>query len=78
MHTSGLASITANARGRNGRNVPRYEPLLSLCVRLRAEPGQTMAEYGILVAVIAIVVIAAAMLLGGSIASLFGNNASHI
>jgi Flp pilus assembly pilin Flp len=52
--------------------------LLSLCVRLRAEPGQTLAEYGILIAVIAIVVIAAAMLLGGSIASLFGNNASHI
>ncbi|HEY8626613.1 MAG TPA: hypothetical protein VIL82_11455 [Solirubrobacteraceae bacterium] len=52
--------------------------MLSLCVRLRAEPGQTLAEYGILIAVIAIVVIAAAMLLGGSIASLFGNNASHI
>jgi Flp pilus assembly pilin Flp len=52
--------------------------LLSLCARLRDELGQTLAEYGILVAVIAIVVIATAILLGGSIAQLFGNNASHI
>jgi Flp pilus assembly pilin Flp len=52
--------------------------LLFALMRLRAEPGQTMAEYGILVAVIAIVVIAAAVLFGGSLSQLFGNNASHI
>jgi Flp pilus assembly pilin Flp len=58
--------------------ISRDMSLLSLCARLRDELGQTLAEYGILVAVIAIVVIATAILLGGSIAQLFGNNASHI
>ena len=46
--------------------------------RMRNEEGQTMAEYGILIAVIALVVIAAAVLLGGSISSLFGSAASKV
>ncbi len=37
-----------------------------------------MAEYGILIAVIAVVVIAAAVLLGGSISSLFSSLAGSI
>jgi len=49
-----------------------------LQVRMRNEEGQTMAEYGILIAVIALVVIAAAVLLGGSISSLFGSAASKV
>jgi Flp pilus assembly pilin Flp len=39
--------------------------------RLRREDGQTLAEYGMLLAVIVVVVVAAAVLLGSSISSLF-------
>ena len=49
-----------------------------LAIRVRHEEGQTMAEYGILIAVIALVVIAAAVLLGSSISSLFGSAASKV
>jgi Flp pilus assembly pilin Flp len=42
-----------------------------LMVCLRREEGQTMAEYGILIAVIAIVVVIAAATLGSSISGLF-------
>jgi Flp pilus assembly pilin Flp len=52
--------------------------VLTALVRLRTERGQTLAEYGILVAVIAIVVIVAAIAFGGALSQLFGNNASHI
>ena len=41
-------------------------------LRLLNPSGQTLAEYGILVAVIAIVVIVAALTLGDSLSSLFG------
>lgn len=44
---------------------------LSLVMRFRREEGQTMAEYGLLLAVIAIVVVAAAIILGSSISNLF-------
>ena len=44
----------------------------------RDERGQTMAEYGILIGVIAIVVVAAALFLGGSITSLFRDTGSHL
>ena len=37
-----------------------------------------MAEYGILVAVIALVVVVAAVTLGGAISSLFGSTASKV
>ncbi len=43
----------------------------SLVARMRDEEGQTMAEYGLLLAVIAVVVVAAALILGQSISSLF-------
>jgi pilus assembly protein Flp/PilA len=46
--------------------------------RFRREDGQTMAEYGILIAVIAIIVVVAAAVLGGSISSLFSNTSGHL
>jgi pilus assembly protein Flp/PilA len=55
-----------------------YCALSSTLSRLRREEGQTMAEYGILIAVIAIVVVAAAVLLGGKITNLFNNTASSL
>jgi pilus assembly protein Flp/PilA len=48
-----------------------YEMAFGLIARVRHEEGQTMAEYGLLLAVIAVVVVAAALLLGQSISSLF-------
>ena len=48
-----------------------YELAFGLVERTRAQDGQTMAEYGLLLAVIAVVVVAAALLLGDSISSLF-------
>jgi pilus assembly protein Flp/PilA len=55
-----------------------YSVLSSVLMRLRREEGQTMAEYGILIGVIAIVVVAAAVLLGGSITSLFSSTSTHL
>jgi pilus assembly protein Flp/PilA len=55
-----------------------YTAISSLLNRLRREEGQTMAEYGILIGVIAIVVVAAALLLGTSITNLFNNTGSHL
>jgi Flp pilus assembly pilin Flp len=49
-----------------------------LWFRLIADRGQTLAEYGILVAVIAVVVILAAVVLGGSITALFGKSANKV
>ena len=49
-----------------------------VAVRLRREEGQTMAEYGILLGVIALVVVAVAVLLGGSISALFNNVAGKV
>jgi pilus assembly protein Flp/PilA len=50
----------------------------ALVTRMRSETGQTMAEYGILIAVIAVIVIVAANLLGTSLSHLFGNTASKV
>jgi Flp pilus assembly pilin Flp len=47
-------------------------------LRVTAQDGQTLAEYGILVAVIAVVVVLAAVFLGSSITGLFRNSGSHI
>jgi len=49
-----------------------------LIARLRAEEGQTMAEYGLLLAVIAVVVVAAAIFLGSSISALFASTAGSM
>jgi pilus assembly protein Flp/PilA len=50
----------------------------TLMVRVRQSEGQTMAEYGILIAVIAIIVIVAATVLGGSISTLFNSTAGQV
>ncbi len=55
-----------------------YELAGALVARVRREEGQSMAEYGILIAVIAVVVVAAATLLGGSISSLFSSLAGKL
>jgi pilus assembly protein Flp/PilA len=45
---------------------------------LRREDGQTLAEYGIVISVIAVIVIAAAVLLGSSISTLFSSSAPKV
>jgi Flp pilus assembly pilin Flp len=49
-----------------------------LPARLRRENGQTLAEYGIVISVIAVIVIAAALLLGSSISTLFSSSAPKV
>jgi Flp pilus assembly pilin Flp len=55
-----------------------FDVVSMLMVRMRREEGQTMAEYGILIAVIALIVVVAAVVLGSSISTLFGNTASKV
>jgi pilus assembly protein Flp/PilA len=52
--------------------------IVMLQVRLHREEGQTMAEYGILLGVIALVVVGVAVLLGSSISALFNNVAGKV
>jgi Flp pilus assembly pilin Flp len=52
--------------------------LRALVFRFRAQSGQTLAEYGILVSVIAIVVIVAAVLFGSNVLGLFNSNARGV
>ena len=47
-------------------------------IQLRREDGQTMTEYGVLLALIAIVVIAALIILGPAIYSVFTSVASKL
>jgi pilus assembly protein Flp/PilA len=47
-------------------------------IELRREEGQTMTEYGVLLALIAIVVIAALIILGPAIYSVFTSVASKL
>ena len=46
--------------------------------RVRSERGQTMAEYGILVALIAVAVVAVAVVFGASVTDLFKNSNGHL
>jgi pilus assembly protein Flp/PilA len=56
-----------------------YTYLKSLGANLRREErGATMVEYGLIVAAIALVVVAAAFLLGGAISDLFGRAANEV
>jgi Flp pilus assembly pilin Flp len=55
-----------------------YDFATMLMVRVRNEEGQTMAEYGILLGVIALVVVAVAILLGSSISTLFSSIAHNL
>ena len=45
---------------------------------IREEEGATMVEYGLMVALIAIVIIAAVVLLGSSLSSLFSTVAKSV
>jgi Flp pilus assembly pilin Flp len=49
-----------------------------LIAGLGAESGQTMAEYGILLGVIALVVVVVAVTLGSSISALFTSVSHHV
>jgi pilus assembly protein Flp/PilA len=49
-----------------------------LSIRMGREEGQTMAEYGILIGVIAVVVVAAAVILGSSITGIFTSASSQV
>ncbi len=51
---------------------------LLILPRLAADDGQTLAEYGILVAVIAIIVLVAALVFGASVSALFSTTAKGI
>ncbi|HLH65641.1 MAG TPA: hypothetical protein VKV27_08060 [Solirubrobacteraceae bacterium] len=55
-----------------------YDLVSMLAIRMRTEKGQTMAEYGILIGVIALVVVVAAVLLGGNISSAFNSAATKV
>jgi len=47
-------------------------------IQLRREEGQTMTEYGVLLALIAVVVIVALLFLGPKIAAVFSNVGSQL
>ena len=55
-----------------------FDVFSMLMFRMRREDGQTMAEYGILIAVIALIVVVAAVVLGSSISGLFGSTATKV
>jgi Flp pilus assembly pilin Flp len=72
----GVAVRAADADKRSMINIAQVLRSIYDCVR--REDGQTMAEYGILIAVIALVVVLAAVTLGGSISSLFGSTSGSL
>ena len=47
-------------------------------IQLRREEGQTMTEYGVLLALIAVVAIVALLILGPKIADVFTNVSDHL
>ena len=47
-------------------------------IELRREEGQTMTEYGVLLALIAVIVIVALVILGPKIAAVFTNVSSSL
>ncbi len=52
--------------------------LTAISVRLRQQSGQSLAEYGLIVAVIAVVVVLTAMLLGVNITGLFSKSSGGL
>jgi pilus assembly protein Flp/PilA len=50
----------------------------SFVTRVGLDRGQTMAEYGILIAVIAIIVVVAAVVLGTNLSNLFHDTATKV
>jgi pilus assembly protein Flp/PilA len=47
-------------------------------IQLRREEGQTMTEYGVLLALIAVIVIASLLVLGPKIAGVFTNDSGKL
>jgi Flp pilus assembly pilin Flp len=72
-----IALACSDADGR-GMNSYFAQLLRSFYGSVRREDGQTMAEYGILIAVIALIVVLAAVTLGGSISSLFSSTSGSL
>lgn len=71
-HSANRLAGTSKGEGGESRMLSNVFVLaFGLIERMRAEEGQTMAEYGLLLAVIAVVVVAAAVILGTDISSLF-------
>ena len=52
--------------------------ILALRDAMRREEGQTMTEYGVLLALIAVIVIASLLVLGPKIAGVFNNVAGQL
>lgn len=52
--------------------------LTQVIVRVQAEDGQTMAEYGLLLAVIAIIALAGAQLVGTNVLGVFNSIAAKL
>jgi Flp pilus assembly pilin Flp len=50
----------------------------AVVMRMRLDRGQTMAEYAILIAVIALIVVVAAVTLGNSISGLFHQTTTKV
>jgi Flp pilus assembly pilin Flp len=50
----------------------------TLILHGRREDGQTMAEYGILITAIVVVVIVAAILFGSSVSAMFNGDAARV
>ena len=44
---------------------------------LQEDEGQTLIEYGMLISLIALVVVAAVVVFGGRVAAMWGNNANR-
>jgi pilus assembly protein Flp/PilA len=55
-----------------------YSFITMLQIRMHREEGQTMAEYGILLGVIALVVVGVAVILGSSISALFSSVSTKV
>jgi Flp pilus assembly pilin Flp len=70
-------AIEAQARCLQAENW-HMKALLAALYRLASERGQTMAEYGILIAVIAVVVVVVAITLGSNISHLLSNTAGKV
>jgi len=68
-------SAQAHRQQAENEHMKRFLAALS---RLACERGQTMAEYGILLAVVALVVVVAALTLGSSISHLFESTAGKL
>jgi pilus assembly protein Flp/PilA len=71
-----LRRFAAAAEGRYTMKLRDWYELIR--IQLRREEGQTMAEYGLLIALVAIVVIVSVTLLGTNLNSAFNSVANQV